>query len=97
MIELAVVVAWQVAAVLTRQPLNVGELTVSETAVENMEVAMVRGGNKNNPLAVRGEARLDIHRPTGGQLPGLPGVEVQRPQLDCVFQIGGVNHPMSVG
>src|SRR5262244_7141 len=61
-IELAVVITWQFAAGFACQALHVPEFTIAEIGDENMKMSLVQGGNECNPLAIRRESRLDIHR-----------------------------------
>ncbi len=52
-IELAVVITWQIAASLSCQALHVPEFTAAEIGDENMKVPLVQSRDKRQAFAIR--------------------------------------------
>ena len=52
MIELAVVITWQIAGSLSSQALHVPEFTTAEIGDENMKMSLVQRGDKRHAFAV---------------------------------------------
>ena len=69
MIELAVVVARESAAVLSGQALDVFQFAVAELPDENVEASVERSGNECDPLAVGRKTGLEVDRAAGRELP----------------------------
>ena len=53
MIELAVVITWQIAGSLSSQALHVPEFTTAEIGDENMKVSLVQSGDECQAFAIR--------------------------------------------
>src|ERR1700730_11417938 len=97
MIELAVIVASEIAAVLSAQALHLAQLATSELSDKDVEMPVKRGGNESDPFAVGGETWLNVDRALLGELLRALGLQVERPEFNRIFRIGGVNNPASVG
>src|ERR1700730_3354674 len=62
MIELAVVVASQNAALLSGQALHLAQLAISKLSDKDVEMPVKRSGNESHPFSVGRETRLDVDR-----------------------------------
>ena len=97
MIELAVVIAREGAAVLSGQTLDIFQFAVAELSHENMEVSVERRGDECDPLAVGRETGLDVDGAASRELARCFCLQIQGPEFDCIPGVRGVNHPASVG
>src|ERR1700675_2461041 len=62
-----------------------------------MEVSLICRRHKRQPLPVRRESRLQIHRAPGRHFPRPPIPRIQRPQLNCVVIVAHKRHPPLIG
>ena len=96
-VERAVVIARQIAAMLAREPREVAERAAVEIRGEHVKMPVVERRDEHDPPAVGREARFDVHRAVAGERPGGAALQVKAPQLHRVRPIGAVDHPASVG
>src|SRR5258708_617764 len=61
-----------------------------------MKVTLIGRRHKRQPLPVRRESRLHIHRASGGHLPCPSIPHIERPQLDSVVIVARKHHPALV-
>src|SRR5262245_35144915 len=80
-VEGAVIVTRQGTAVLSGEPLEIGQFTIEKVASEDVEAAVERGGNKCNAFPVGRESRLEIDSAVLGQGMRLTTGSVQGPKF----------------
>src|ERR1700730_14139447 len=76
MIELAVIIASQIAAVLSGQALHLAQVAISELSDKDVEMPVKRSGNESDPFAVGRETWLDVDRAPLGELLRAFGLQV---------------------